>query len=147
MNDPEKTRFAELLLKTPDNPFKAAMGICGEDTGRALLVSSEWPDDPFVISEQKRLLDELGADHFLPTREELGRMVYQSAQDAKFEENKVKFLKLYADIRGFIAKPETNVTVQNTNNRVMVVRENGSDDEWEQKLLKQQRGLVNASSK
>ena len=146
MSDERKTLFAELLLKTPDNPFKAAMGVCRE-AGEALLISQNWPDDEFVISEQKRLLVEFGDDHFLPTKEELARTVFEAAKEARFEENKVKFLKLYADIRGFIAKPETNVTVQNTNNRVMIVKENGSDDDWANKLLKQQRSLINGSGR
>ncbi|WP_292414149.1 hypothetical protein [Methylophaga sp.] len=64
-------------------------------------------------------------------------------------EDYAKLGKLYADVRGFIEKPQTTINNNNnvTNNRVMVVRENGSDEDWEAKLRKQQDNLTNASTK
>jgi hypothetical protein len=145
-DESKKTKFAELLLKTPDNPFKAAMGVFDE-TGDALYASIHWPEDDFVKAEQKRILDEKGKAHFLPDKERLSHMIINEAEQARDPGDKHKMFRLYAEVNGMIDKPGTNVTVTNTNNRVMMVHDHGSDEDWSNKALKQQRRLVNESKK
>lgn len=144
-----KQRFAAALLKQPGEPFKAALSI-GLDTGKALRASSEWVNDEIVLKEQERLLEENenGALDFLPTKADAARLAWDMANnDAAFIEDKLKALKLYADIRGFIEKPAAvNVDQRVTNNRVMLVKEFESDEDWEAKALEQQRKLVSEAS-
>lgn len=69
-------------------------------------------------------------------------------RDAKYTDpdTYAKLAKVYAEVRGFIEKPQVAVTtnVQTITNKVMVVRESGSDAEWERKLAMQQASLANA---
>lgn len=149
MNDEElKTAFAEQLLKHSEDAFKAAQCVFPDDMGLALRITHEWVHDPFVIAEQARLIEELGESHFLPTKEHYAREVYATAQTIRDPDSKHKFYKLYGEIMGFIEKPSTNINTNvnnNVANRIMVVRESASNDDWEKALLKQQEELANAS--
>jgi hypothetical protein len=80
----------------------------------------------------------------LPTKADLARMSWTLANTPHMlAEDRMKALRLYADIMGFISKPET--TINNnilTSNKVMVVRDHGEDNIWEDKLLTQQTRLL-----
>lgn len=142
--DDLKKRFAVELLKQPTEPFKAAVAIFGDDTGKALLVSHRWPQDPVVIAHMQTAIDELGDMHFLPTKAELARAAFQIGLDPKVHvDDRLKAMRLYADIRGFIDKQGANVVVNNlTQNKVMLVRDHGSNEAWEQAAAEQQRQLI-----
>jgi len=150
MSDEElKAEYARLLLKISD-PFKAALQLFPDNTSRALRVANEWPTDSEVIAAQAELLEEGGELSFLPTKADFARHLWDKMQEERLSpEDYAKLGKLYADVRGFIEKPQTTINNNNnvTNNRVMVVRENGSDEDWEAKLRKQQDNLTNASTK
>lgn len=139
--DERKTAFAIQLLKNPDNPFKAALAI-EANTGEALKMAHFWVNDEFVLEEKARILGECGAKSFLPTKDEYAKAVYSLAETASFVDDKLKAFRLYGDIMGFIEKPGVSINNNVVSNRVMVVNSNGSNDEWEQKLLKQQQALT-----
>jgi hypothetical protein len=143
-----KKRFAAMLLKEPGEPFKAALAA-GLDTGQALRASVEWINDSIVLEEQTRLIEEQenGELDFLPTKAEAARLAWNIANSATFVEDKLKALKLYADMRGFIPKVEA-VKIDNsvTHNKVMIVKDQGTDEEWEAKARMQQRKLVEEAS-
>jgi hypothetical protein len=141
----KKERFAELMLRE-NEPFKVALILYPDDTGRALEVASMWPRDPVVIELQKSLTDAEGEITFLPTKADAARLAWNMARDeARFTEDRLKALKLYAEIRGFIEKPQVSVqnNVQNNNvqHNVMVVYDHGNDAEWSDKLRNQQKRL------
>lgn len=142
-----KEKFSRLLLKEPSDPFAVALKVFPDDTKRALWVANNWPSDPEVLSLQEKATEDEGELAFLPTKGQLCRDVWEKMQD-KFTDpdTYVKLGKLYAEVRGFIEKPQMAVTtnVQNVTNKVMIVRESGSDAEWERKLLEQQTRLANA---
>lgn len=147
---PLKLAFAGALLKHPqdlEGRFAAALSVTS-DTGRALIMANKWLDDPIVTAEQMRLLK--GADegdlNFIGTKADFAREILEQARTQWDGEVKIKFYKLYAETRGFIAKPDTNVNVQVNNNRVMVVKDMGSDDDWERKAQNQQRALIDVSA-
>lgn len=141
-----KTQFAELSLREPD-PFKVALVVFPNDTGRALRVANEWPNDPEVKTLRQAFVDseEDGETAFLPTKAEAARLAWNIARDTeRMTEDRLKALKLYADIRGFIEKPQ--VAVNNTVNnvqRVLVVKDYGTDDDWRTALRAQQKRLIN----
>lgn len=145
-----KSAFAAELLKTPSDPFKAALAVFGVDTGRALRAAHEWFKDPFVIEECARLRNEgfetYGKDEL---RDKLITNLLQIVEgERSIADDRIKAAKVIGELRGLIEKPST--TINNnvvTANKVMVVKDHGSADEWEAKLRKQQNGLTNASAR
>lgn len=142
-----KKLFAYELLINPEESFKAALVVFGDDTAKALQVSSAWPNDPEVKQYIEELKEELGEEYFLPSKADSAMIAYNIANDQKVPaEDRLKALRLYADIRGFIEKQGT--TVNNnilTSNKVMVVKDHGSDDEWENKIAQQQAQLIESA--
>lgn len=142
-----KKMFAYELLVRPDDAFKAALVVFGDDTAKALQVSSSWPNDLEVKQYIEEFKEELGEEHFLPSKADSAMIAYNIANDQKVPaEDRLKALRLYADIRGFIEKQGT--TVNNnilTSNKVMVVKDHGTDDEWEDKIAQQQAKLIESA--
>lgn len=143
----KKEQFAELLLRESE-PFKIGLILYPNDTGRALQVAHEWPNDPQVKAFQQSAIDSEGEITFLPSKADLARALWSLANrddiHPEVRDSKVKALRTYADVRGFVEKPAVSVqnNVQNNlTHNVMVVRVHGTDDEWENKLRRQQQRL------
>lgn len=140
----QKKAFAAALLKSPDDPFKAALDAFPEQTSFALRVAQTWPND----AEVKKLLQELrdsGADlEALPTKADWLREIWDKARNTVDPDDFQKLMKLYGDGRGFIEKPQTNINAQTAvvNSGVMIVPNHGSDADWEKKLAAQQEKLI-----
>jgi len=145
-----KVEFARMLLKTPEEAFKIALLMFPNNNNRALRVAMEWPTDEVVKAAQTELLNESGEDAFLPTKAEFARELLDKMHAAWIAtEDYIKVAKLYADIRGFVQKPvqQTNIDLSNkVQNNVMIIKENGSDDEWEKGLREQQAALIDVST-
>lgn len=147
----EKAAYAALLLRERD-PFKAALSLFPDNTNRALWVANHWPNDAEVKEEQARLIGEDEGASFLPSKVELARDIWQRMQGTTLPsgvtipptpEEYAKLAKLYADVRGFIEKPQTNVNVTTNVQRVVEVPVFQSENEWEAAAAKQQRELLN----
>lgn len=146
MSDTElKAKFAAELLRNPKEPFLAGLSVFPNDNGRALRAAYEWPNDPEVKAEQARLTAKDGGAGFLPSKAELARAIWDKSTAAYDAEDFTKLAKLYADVMGFIQKPEPAVNVNVNNNRVMVVKDHGTNEEWAEKLAAQQRELTNVA--
>jgi len=146
-----KLAFAKLLLKTPDDPFKAALALlpAKEDLSTALKIAHEWPVDPDVIAARDGALKDDGPLSFLPTKAEACRHIWDKATKGIMEPDEyTRMMKLYCDTMGFIEKPQTTVqnNVQNVQSNVMVIKDGGSDEDWETGLRKQQETLLNVST-
>jgi len=144
-----KALFAHELLKTPDEPFQAALRI-EPNTGLALQMVHEWTKDAFVLEEKERLLSENGAKAFLPSKEDYARNVYKFAEEKGYDpKDRLTAYRLYGEIMGYIEKPGINIDNSKTTvtqNRVMIVNEIGSNSNWETKLLAQQKKLTDVSA-
>lgn len=146
-----KLAFAAALMKHPrtlEGRFAAALSCTG-DTGKALLMANKWVDDSVVTSEVDRLnkRGDEGDLSFIGSKADFAREVLEAGRTSWDGDTKHKFFKLYAEVRGFIAKEGgTNVNVQVNNNKVMVVRDMGTNEEWELKAAKQQRALIDVSA-
>lgn len=139
-----KAAFAALLLRTPAEPFVAGLALFPNETARALWVATHWMNDDIVKAEMKRLRN-AGADlDDLPNEADLLRTVWEMTQRGMLDD-RVKAAKLYADIRGYISKGPA-VAVNVSNNRVMVIRDQGTNEEWEAKVAKQQANLLDAAA-
>jgi len=140
-----KDAFAAALLRTPTDPFFAACTLF-ENRIHAMEVAKTWPYDLYVLQRQADLIDQLGDEAFLPNKAELARRVYEVAGAATDTKDRLLAYKLYGEIRGFIEKAGgANVNVNVNNNRVMVVKDFGTFEEWEQKSIRQQQKLVEHS--
>lgn len=136
-----KERYVEEWVRHGD-PFKAALALYPYDSGMALKISATWPLDPEVLSLRRAIgCDETG---LIPSREELISKVMKAAEEAPMTEDKLKGFRLVSEMCGYIQKPEIAIDNRSitVNNRVMAVRDHGSDEEWEQRLAEQQRSLT-----
>jgi hypothetical protein len=152
MSDTElKERFAAALLKHPqtmEGRFQAALSVT-PDTGQALLMANKWVNDPEVTAAQQKLVasSKGGELDFIQTEAEFVREILTEARSCWDHEVKIKYYNLYAEVRGFKRnKADTQVNVQVNNNRVMVVRDLGTDQEWETKAQRQQKALITDAS-
>jgi hypothetical protein len=138
-----KTKFARIMLRFHD-PIRAARTVQPYDMGLAMRLAQEWEYDPEVLRIREALLDEFGAEHFLPTKADLAREAWKIATGFTMTEEKLKALSLFADVMGHKAKPggaqePTGPTVNNT-----LVLVNPPDD-WEDRVKKQQVKVISAS--
>lgn len=144
-----KNEYAKQLLKSGD-PFKAALVIFPDNVSRALRVANEWATCSVVRSKMDELISSASDEcDFLPTKADLSRIVWDKLNhESTSNDDFTKMAKLYAEVRGFIEKPQTNIQQNNisqTNNNIMVIKDKGTNDEWETKLRRQQEKLVNGS--
>jgi len=142
----QKDRFAEALLRTPTDPFRAALTVFGNDTATALRISNLWPYDLYVLQRQAELLEQFGPDEYLPTKQQVARRIYEVGENAADNKDKLAAFKLYAELRGFVPKGEgvtNNLTVNN--NRVMIMKDFGTDEQWESAAVGQQTKLIEHS--
>lgn len=141
-NEALKRDFAANLLRSNDDPFKAAF-LTHPDAGIALQMARDWPRDPFVIAEKTKLLSSPDAKTFLPTKELQAKDIYAMATNSTLEtEDRLKAHRLYAEIMGFIEKPTPGIQNNILNQGVMIVKDAGSDADWQEKASSQQRTLV-----
>lgn len=139
----DKLAFARAWLLEPADPFKAACGIFGTDTAKALRAATFWINDPLVLDEKDRLLDEEGEDAFLPSKTDALQAIWELSKVGEHKD-RILALKLYAEVRGYMPKAAPAVAVQNNtiNHRVMEVHNHGTNADWEKQLLAQQRQLI-----
>lgn len=144
-----KTAFAAELIRYPGDPFKAALAVFGTDTGKALRAAHEWFKDSFVIKEIERLKAE-GFETY--DKEELrNKLIANLLQIVENErstpDDRIKAAKVIGEIRGLIEKPQ--VSINNSivsSNKIMIVKDHGDNESWENRLREQQRVLTSASA-
>lgn len=148
-------RYAYEHLRTPSDSLGAVRRAMGgdntkcEDEITAKQVAPLWPTNPYVLQFKRELLEEYGEEHFLPTKADVVKQLYAMGIDPAIDvKDRVAALKECALVRGFIEKPASvNVNTGNTNNRVMVVADYGSDEDWETRALHQQTKLINSTKR
>lgn len=142
-----KKRFAQALLECEEMPYKAALVTFPEKEllGIGMQVASEWASDPYVLTEKARLLGNSGGTDFLPSKAQQARDIYAIATaTTNSPEDRIKAHRLYAEMQNFIDKGAGALNILNQG--VMIVRSQGSDEEWEKKTTEQQRTLTGDSS-
>lgn len=142
--DEQREKYAGELLRQPD-PFKAALTVFGDaEIGRVAYVAATWPSDIKVIKYQQDILGSKRVGEFLPTKEGILQTLNTWIRNDKFDlKERLNAVKLMADISGWIIKPEVTVPVNlNVTSNVMVVKDTGSDEDWEKKARQQQAKLT-----
>ena len=114
----QKTAFAIELLKSPADPFRAALAVFASNTNRALWVANHWPNDGFVKEEMQRLKEESGELSFLPSKADLARSLWERAHSERTSNDDfTKIARLYAEIMDFVpkfSKIDANVKTSST---------------------------------
>ena len=140
-----KNIFAKALLLKGDS-FEAALAAFDGDTKLAMAHHASWEFDPEVVSERERLENEGDPMEYLPSKVEYARKVWNLVDECRTEDGKMKMLRLYGEVRGFLEKPggsSAGGTTNITQNKVMIVNNSGDDSEWKARLKKQQEKLIN----
>lgn len=151
----KKKHFAaELLLIDISNRnevFAAALKVFPNDYGAALRICDTWVEDAEVVAERIALIQSgAGFDDRDKIRQELINELMKIVRTGLFAEDRIKAAKEVANIAGI--NQENKVTINNnvqnniTSNKVMIVKDHGTDEAWEAKLMKQQEELTNASA-
>lgn len=137
-------QYAELLLREPE-PFKAAYLLYPNptDATKAVsIVSERWHLMPEVLEYQTKLLNtEDGLRRYLPSKLEFARSLFGYANECSNHEYRIKYLELVAKVMSFVDKPLPSAVTIN-DNRVLVVKDHGTDDQWEKKTIEHQAKLV-----
>lgn len=140
-----KAKFAAALLEAPDaNPFIAAKACFPDSMPHALWAANHWPTDEGVLKEKQKIREKGEDLKGLPGKADLARRIWGYTEQGLFED-RLKALKLYAEVMGHVQKVAP-VAVNVNNNKVMVIRDQGSDAQWEDKVAKQQEALLHASN-
>lgn len=140
----DKKAFAKAWLQL-DNPFQAALSLFPDSAGIALQLAHLWINDPEVKIEKERLLNDGGAEAktVLPSKEKQALAVWALANDEKRPtEERLKAHRLYAELRSFIEKPAAAGGTNILNQGVMIIKDHGSDEEWERRASEQQQQLI-----
>lgn len=152
-NEPELKRvFGEIWAQFPDDPYKAGLRTFGGNIGHALHAMSNWVTDPFVIECRDNYASKNGEPKIkILSKEQLLKKIEDTLEALDpvtgralvSVDDKIKAFKLYADIAGYIVKPDSNINLtKNVDNRVLVLVDHGSNGQWEESLQKQQRKLL-----
>lgn len=140
-----KRQYAIALLRNPDNVFAAALELFEGNSALALRAVNTWTFDPVVLRYKRELKEEMGEDAFLPTKGEFLGMLWNRMKICE-DENLSKIADVYAKARGFYPeKNATNVEEMNVVNKVMVIRDHGTDADWSRNLVNQQALLQAAN--
>ncbi len=135
--------FAGLLIKLKDE-YKAANRLYPNNPNLALWVAVNWPkDETFNEIYNSKLLKGNELDN-LPNKADLARKIWDKL-DSGFliPEEFTKMAKLYAEVMSFIEKaPTAAVNLNQVNNKVMIVNQQASDDDWANKLKNNQTKLI-----
>lgn len=142
-----KEQFASFLA-AGFSPFVAALKIWPAYAGFAYDISLRWPADPHVLALVEKAKVESEAADKPPTKEAFIKTVFTDAKSMA-DDDKIKAYRLVAEMSGFIEKAapaSVSVTTNQQVNRVMIVKDKGTDDEWENKLRTQQMKLIEDAS-
>jgi len=122
--------------------------VVGNNISAAMWIANNWPNDPIVIAETQRILRSDTLKDDVPSKAQMTMRAWAMANDDTIDsKNAIAALRLAAELEGHIGGSGVNVTVPvNLGNNVMVVKDHGTDDQWEAMLAAQQDALTNASA-
>lgn len=139
-----KQNFAQFIADG-FSPFVAAIRLWPNDPGLASMVAVQWPEDPYVIAWGEHIKDEAAAAKKPATKDAHIKRI-ELRLPRMSDDNYLRGERLIAEMSGHIEKATPpSLTVNNTQQvveRVMVVRDHGSDSAWEDKLARQQSKLI-----
>ena len=139
-----KEQFAQFLVQG-FTAFTAAMRIWPQDAGLAAQAAHSWPDDPYVKACIENAQDAAEKAKKPATKDVQVKRI-EAKLSSMANDDYLKAERLIAEMLGHIEKAAPpSVTVnqsQNVGERVLVVTDHGSDEQWEAKMAAQQARLI-----
>jgi len=119
-----KAQFGCALAQGFKNNFEAACSIFGKETNKALFASVNWLDDPTVIEAKANYNAVTTTKKDLLDKDSLCFKLQEFAEEKIFfngnevysaeAKDRLAAYRLFADIRGFIAKDSISTTINNS---------------------------------
>lgn len=143
-----KKEYAKLLAMHNRDSEKAFVDpqmaiIFNHDISAQLYAKNNWVYDPEIKNMVGYFLSE-GLGTILPSKEEVCRLMFETALTSHNPKDKIVALKTYAELMGFDV--EENARTHTTQN-VILVTDNGDNLSWEEKMLRQQEQLKQFAEK
>jgi hypothetical protein len=138
-----KSLFAAALMRQPDNPFAAARELV-TDPGQVSYIATQWPTDPVTEAMKSELLARRGPLASVPTKEEFAARVFQDIPALKDTDARLKYMRFFAEIMGYIdnGKNNVNVNLGGVGGKTLAVPLAASDEEWEAKAMAHSKKLL-----
>lgn|SRR5574343_95257 len=139
-----KREFAYELYSGKD-PSEIASRLFPDDFAYRMRVSISWPNDPIVVEEFTRLSGgkKAGEDKeiVLPSKERHLEMLYDifKSNENRVQDRLMASMQI-SQLRGFVAEKNEGTTI---NNKVLVITRSSSDEDWEKKVARNQKDLMN----
>ena len=137
-----KRRFGELLAQNHD-PAMAALALFPNSPEMFAEAEAKWVRDPEVVKayEDAKQASKVDEDDLL-TKIELARELENKMQTVEKPAEFTQMARLYAELMGYIEKPQPSANVNLSIPKVIEIPVFGNNDAWEKTAQKQQRGLV-----
>lgn len=145
ITDDLRTKFAAEYLRLNRDAYKAGASVWPSEPNRGLMLGMELIKDEKVQAIIDELLSTKGPRAFLASKEEAAAKIYDFATTSERNipaKERLMAFQLFCRVMGYIEAPGTNVNINQTNNKVMVVQNHGTDEEWEYQLEAQQLKLT-----
>lgn len=142
-DDGLKRRFAAEQLRQPGRDYHIALGLIPEGHVAAAAVNT-WRNDPVVIAERLRLQNDYGERAELPTKETVMLEILALGRETShMVSDRLKAYALYSELNNYTGRnsgvaPQVNLF----SNKVMLLRDHGSQADWEAGAKAQQANLV-----
>lgn len=136
-------RYAAEQLRDPGRDIHIALGLI-PDAPIAAAAVNVWNNDPIVIQERLRLQEEHGQRAELPTKETIALEILALARAEKHSvPDRLKAYDQYNQMMQYIGRNANQPgSVNIFSNKVMLLKDHGSNDDWEARAVAQQSGLV-----
>lgn len=141
----KKREFAAALMRYNTDPMKAAREVESR-ISHINFILSNWQYDNEVNNYMKEIRDEAGLTSTIPTKEEFAAALMRESLDIRQADIKLDFLKLFAQVMGYIEKGGVSVNTNNniiTQQNVVVLPQQVAAKDLEAELMEQQRKLIN----
>lgn len=111
--------------------FKAGCEVFPDNTNRALWVAHNWLNDAVVVAARDLYADSVRKEPEILDKDQFASRVLECAEEKRLAadgklypaieaKDKLGFLRLYAEIKGYVGKNETNNSFNFTNNSMQV---------------------------
>jgi hypothetical protein len=140
----QKKAFAKALIEHPDEHLKAGFLAFKNNAQLAMKASIQWVSDEIVCTEMKRLMGLTEPESNLPTKEEHCEKLYKIFDSDLPLKDRLVASDQIMKIQGFVNPDKGNTTV---NNKILIMSNSGTDEDWEKKIAKQQQDLVERTLK
>jgi len=119
--DDVKKAFAEKLFKFPNDAFKHALELVPDpdNVNLACRMAIEWPKDSTVLNHLKDLRESGEDINLLPNKTDLARAIWSKMEHQRISNDDfTKLAKLYAEVRGYIAKQDSTLNIKMTDDEI-----------------------------